>query len=154
MLNTCFDFSSSITEEKKQEKAWKVFCHATKHVWITAECWLALLNFGRKRGRKSFIKNLVQRISNGTIVIMLARDSVKVLELPSSGDSISICFVNCCFLPHTDISREHSVSAEWGHGGENVIEQRFQLRHSLLWHAADCLLHRDLRVLWSGLDWN
>lgn len=57
--------------------------------------------------------------------------------------------------PHSDISREQSVFAEWEHGGrkKKKIEQHFQLQHSLLWHAAHCLFHRDVCVLWSVLDW-
>lgn len=49
------DLSSSITLKKK------VLCHSTKHVWIAAECWLVLLNFGRK----CIIRNLIQRLCKG-----------------------------------------------------------------------------------------
>lgn len=85
---------------------------------------------------------------------MLARGSGKVLELPSNGDSLSIiCFASCCLLPRTVTFQENSQCLLNGSMEvEKKKEQHFQLQHSLLWHAAHCFLHRDVCVLWSGLD--
>lgn len=79
---------------------------------------------------------------------MLARGSGKVLELPSSGDNISICFANCCLLPHALTFQENSQCL-LNVSMEVETEQHFELQRSPVWQTAHAARSTGICVFWG-----